>query len=202
MNKTHLLLAFSGWLAFFYLAFCSSTGVSVDVTLDEGMRTADAAPGNGGAEGALRVVDAEGRLVGALVSRTHAHYDGSELFDAVQVYNPVRGLFFGIRMSNAEVLLPAKVLFTKGNCTGEASIRATCSDCVSGYGLAFAHNGTWYRIEGGAKRVQFGYSSYLPPEPGSPCAGHGMSTSYGYPVEKISPAESLGEFTPPLEFAW
>lgn len=203
MKRTHLLLAFSGWLAFFFLAFCTSTGVSVDVTLgDRGFAAVDAAEGNGGVTGTPRVVDAEGRLVGALVSRTHLHYDGSELYDAVQVYNPGTGLFFTIRMSNSEVLLPAKVLFSKGNCNGEAAIRATCPDCVSGYDLAFARKGAWYRIEGGTERVQFGYSSYLPPEPGSACAGHGMSTSYGYPVVKLDASESPGDFSPPLRFAW
>ncbi len=203
MKRTHLLMAFSGWLAFFFLAFCTSAGVSVDVTVGEGgVATADAAEADPGADGTLRVVDADGRLVGALVSRTHLHYDGSELYDAVQVYNPASGLFFSIRMSNSEVLLPAKVLFTKGNCNGEAAIRATCPDCVSGYDLGFARKGTWYRIEGGAERVQVGYSSYLPPEPGSICAGHGMSTSYGYPVTKLDASESPGEFTPPLKFAW
>ncbi len=213
MTRWQVLWLFSGWVAFFFLAFCSplsspsqdaplpqadSAGPIPDALAASDDRPEPEPAGNG----TLRVVDAQGTLVGVLVSRTHRLLEGSELYDAVTVFHPPTGLFFSIRMADASVLLPAKVLFSAGNCTGKAAIRASCTDCLSGYDLAFYYNNAWYQIAGGEPRVQFSYSSYVPEEPGATCAGHGNSSTYAFPVDPLGPGQTPGLFVPPLRFAW
>jgi hypothetical protein len=212
MKKKLLVPAAVGWLAFFWLAYCGSPGLRVDVSFEpDNVPGAEAAPDdNAGAEvaepigqGKLYVVDDTGRLVGALVHRTHRLLDHSELFDAVMVYNPQYGLFFSVRMSSAEVLLPAKLFFTGGNCTGSAAVRANCPDCVSGYDLAFSYLGSWYRVPGGEERSQFKYTSYVADDDLEyQCTAHGNSSTYVYPLDTLGPGENPGAFVPPLRFVW
>jgi hypothetical protein len=213
MTRWQVLALSSGWVAFFFLAFCTPVSTPSG---EDALQTGDVAgpipdaraasdrrpePEPAGT-GTLRVVDDNGTLVGVLVSRTHRLLENSELYDAVTVFHPPTGLFFSIRMSDASVLLPAKVLFASGNCTGKAAIRAACTDCVSGYDLAFYYNNAWYRVAGGASRVQFNYSSYVPEEPGAACAGHGNSNTQAFPVDPLGPGETPGLFVPPLRFAF
>jgi len=213
MKRWQILWLFSGWVAFFFLAFCSpisppSDDAAPTAEIDAGPIPDALAASDGRADpepagnGTLRVVDDNGTLVGVLVSRTHRLLEGSELYDAVTVFHPPTGLFFSTRMADASVLLPAKVLFAAGNCTGKAAVRAACGDCLSGYDLAFFYNKTWYRVAGGVPRTQFSYSSYVPEEPGAVCAGHGNSNTYAFPVDPLGPGKTPGLFVPPLRFAW
>ncbi|MBM4353649.1 MAG: hypothetical protein FJ109_07590 [Deltaproteobacteria bacterium] len=215
MKRWQVLCLFSGWFFFFFLAFCNPLSVPSG-DLDEARGRGDSAgpipdalaadgtpaPPEPAGSGTLRVVDNDGKLVGVLVSRSHRLLEDSELYDAVTVFHPPTGLFFTIRMADASVLLPAKVLFSAGNCTGKAAIRASCADCVSGYDMGFFYNKQWYRVQGGVLRDQFSYSSYVPEEPGAICAGHGNSNTYAFPVDPLGPGETPGLFVPPLRFAW
>jgi hypothetical protein len=198
-----------GWLGLFVLAYCGSPGVEVDIRFtDDHLELANAdeqEPGNPSepvGSGQLSVVDAEGRLVGIVVARTHRLLDHNELFDAVQVFHPEFELFFTIRMATAEVLRPGKVFFASGNCSGTAAIRALCPDCRSGYQLAFPYHGIWYEVTGGDERIQFQYSSYVAEEPDSQCTGHGNSSTFVYPLTKMDPMKTPGAFQAPLKFVW
>jgi len=208
MTRKCFWVGLAGWMAFLGAVFCSTPGLDVEVRWTgedrDGARAAAAreGPAEPLEQGRLAVVDANGTLVGLLLSRTHRLFEHNELFDAVTVYNPKYGLFFSIQMQSALVLRPAKVFFAAGNCTGTAAIRATCPDCVSGYGLAFSYNGQWYRVGGGKGRSQFSYSSYIAEETDAVCTGHGHSSTYVYPLDPLGPTEGLPIFEPPLRFVW
>jgi len=213
MKKKSLpLLAAAGWMAFFWLAYCGSPGVRVDVSFEpdrivEAQASPDG-PGNPPAalpvgKGTLYVADAVGKVAGVLVHRSHRMQDNNELFDAVMVYNPTHHLFFSLRMTTAEVLLPGKVFFTGSNCTGSAAVRANCPTCLSGYDLAFSYNGNWYRVPGGEERSQFKYTSYVADDDLEyQCTAHGNSSTHVYPLDPLGPGENPGPFTPPLRFVW
>lgn len=208
MAGRHVVLLISGWVAFFYLALCSSP-VSKDVLEPaDRVNIGEALAKDGqvfwpeAPMGALSVVDAAGRLVGILVARTHPQRGDSDLYDAVQVYNPEYRLFFGIHMSSGKVLLPAKIMFGQGSCSGKVGVRATCPECLSGYDLGFSWGNTWYRMEGGVERESFTYSAYVPPESDGKCTGHGMSSTYAYPAQAVDPLESPPAFSGPLQFVW
>lgn len=209
MRKWHTALMSLAMLAAIYLAFCGEPVVTVEVRFaDDGVAPVDAAEGDAGPDvqpldgGRLYVVDHEGKLVGTVISRAHRLAEYNELYDAVTVYNPSYGLFFSIKMTNAKVLRPAKALFANANCTGTASVRATCPDCLSGYDLGFEHGGVWYRIPGGQERVQVSYTSYIADEPDAICTAHGNSSTWVYKAVEISPPETPGQFVPPLRFVW
>jgi hypothetical protein len=211
MTRRMTLVAAAGWLAFFVLAYCGGNGLEVDVRWSgDGEGISDAAAGEDGVEGGveplpagrLSVVDADGRLVGLLVSRTHRLLEHNELFDGIQVYHPGHGLFFGIRMTDAQVLLPGKLFFSGGGCSGTAAVRALCPQCPSGFDLAFSYKGTWYRVPGGVERKSFNYSSYVADDLDSQCTGHGASSTHVYPLDTLPPGQHPESFTPPLRFHW
>jgi len=209
MKKWHIGIGIAGLVAAFYLAFCAESMVTVEVNWEgDSVKRAEASPEDetgpdepvGG--GKLYVADQEGRMVGVVLSRAHRLMDDNELYDAVSVYNPKVGLFFSIKMTNAQVLLPAKVLYANANCTGTASVRATEPEAQSGYDLAFSYNGQWHRIPGGQNRKQINYTSYVADELDAQCTAHGQSSTWAFATEPVGPFESPGEFVPPLRFVW
>ena len=211
MDRFKTAFMMVGWISFFYLAFCGADREppesdvpgemisKADASEPDGPDETDWSPSVSGGAG-VYVVDAVGKTAGLLISRTHTQFDGSELYDAVQVYNPEYGLFFSVSMNTAQVIRPAKIVFSKSNCTGSVGIRATCQDCTSGHDLAFEHNGSWYEVEGGVSREQKYYSSYLPEEAAGNCTAHGSSTTYVFPVKPLGPPQSPGSFAAPMEF--
>lgn len=210
MNKQAWALAAAGWAAALYLAYCGNDqGPQTDaMAVTDAVADEWQAPPAGVHAGTLWVVDATGAPVGVAYSRRHPMLEESELYDAVSLYSPHTGLFFSVRMSNGEVLRPAKVFFSDSSCSGTAGIRTNCSscadceDCVSGFGTAFKSGSRWYRVKGGQPKTGFTYTTYLPEALGEPCTSHGSSDTFVFPAELLSEEEAPPAWTAPLAFRW
>ncbi|MBM4342671.1 MAG: hypothetical protein FJ100_04780 [Deltaproteobacteria bacterium] len=154
--------------------------------------------------GGLWVVDAGGKPVGALVQRGHSALSVGGAVDLLRdgavVYSPQFGVFFGVQMSTGKVVHPRLGV---ADTTCDAPVTAgyyTEGDAISGQGLAFVYNGTWYRIED-YKPLQLVTCGGTVPE-GAPgkCAPHNGSCR-GFPVKQMAVAPPL-QFAAPLQFAW
>ncbi len=204
MKRREIYLALSGWIAVALLAFCTSIG---DNALPDGATVADAIADEDATDptaslAGLWVVDADGKAVGTVVSRTHPLKENSELLDAVMVYNPTYRIFFTVEMNSGDVILPAKVFYPNGNCSGEPAIKGICPDCLSGSELGVRVLGRWYQVTGGVEREPFHYSSYFTEGSQGNCVGHGGSDTYVYPLTELPEGGAPGEFNPPLRFSY
>src|SRR5690606_9164289 len=111
----------------------------------------DTGPGATPSSGALWVEDADGVPVGVLVRRGGDDaIAGRAVYDAVMVFHPDSGLFFEATMADGVVRQPAATFFTGASCDTPVGVGSGgCAECRSGYGLAFRHDGAWWRVIGG-----------------------------------------------------
>ncbi len=161
-------------------------------------------PGVGGAFGGLWVRDANGAPVGVLVQRGHASLSlGGAidvLRDGVIVYSPQFAVFFGVQMSSGIVINPRLGVVDTGCAEPITAGYYTDGDAISGQGMAFVYNSSWYRIAE-YKPLQLVTCGGTVPDGVSPkCSPHNGSCR-GFPVTKMLTSLPL-QFVAPLQFAW
>lgn len=157
-----------------------------------------------GGEGGVWVVDAGGVAVGALVRRGGDDgRTGRALYDLVTVYEPSSGLFFDITMADGLVRYPAMTYFRDAHCQAPVGVAAgTCATCVAGFGIGLLHEGSWWRVVGGAPVGQIAMGSTRGPGISEACVAHGTASAKGYPIEPVEGPTPPTHFTPPLRFEW
>ena len=150
----------------------------------------------------LWVIDAQDQLVGRLVRRgSDDSRARSALYDRVQVYHPPSGLFFDVTMSDAQVRVPAKVYFKGASCAEPLGVAVgACSECRSGYGVAFLHDQTWYQVRGGQLAQVTPNDASLDMGVSATCVPHSSSSTRAFQVEEVVAAAPPGRFFPPLRF--
>ncbi len=161
-------------------------------------------PGAGGLGGAVFVVDASGKDVGALVRRgSDDSAAGRAIYDIVTVFHPPSGLFFDITMTEATPLLPATTFFSGTGCATPVGMSAGgCPTCRAGHGIGFLHEGVWWRVVSGAAREQIANAATRSATAGAACVPHSSSNSQAFPVETVPGATPPASFAAPLHFVW
>lgn len=157
--------------------------------------------GNPNASG-IWVQDADGNPVGLLVRRGSDDQIASRtIYDIVTVFHPQSGLFFEITMSDAVVRYPQNTFFRGFDCQEPIGIGiGSCTDCKSGFGTAFLHNGKWYKVRGGVTWDTMGPDALFKGGMNADCIAHGTSNAKGYPVVQVETNAPPTSFTAPLEF--
>lgn len=166
----------------------------------------DAATGAPG--GGLRVLSADGALVGVLIGRGHpfqatagaAAGATDVLRDSVMVYHPGARLFFGVAMASGAVLSPRLGIADNECKTPVVAGYYTDGPEISGYDMAFVWAGAWWRIRGGEPLQLVGCAGMATGGANAKCVPHSGSCR-GFPVEKIGQALPTS-FAAPLRFDW
>ncbi len=166
--------------------------------------TLDGGAGPSPAGGALWVEDADGVTAGVLVRRGGDDAAaGRVIYDLVTVFHPDSGLFFDLTMADGVVRYPATTFFNGSGCGQPVGVTAGgCSECRSAFGLAFLHDGAWWRVEGGATSQQRANGSSRGPGVASPCVAHGSANTKVFPVEAVTGPAPPTTFAAPLRFSW
>lgn len=171
---------------------------------DEGRVSETWRPGAGGLGGAVFVVDASGKEVGALMRRgSDDSTTGRAIYDTVTVFHPGSGLFFDITMTDATPLLPATTFFSSAGCGTPVGVSAGgCATCRAGHGIGFLHQGSWWRVISGAAREQVPNAATRPANADGACVPHSASGSPAFPVELVPGPTPPTSFAAPLHFEW
>ncbi len=176
----------------------------------DGVGAGDAAgAGNGASAGGLRVVAADGTLVGVLVSRGHPHQGastapagtgGDVLRDGVLVYHPGAHLFFGVGMASGKVISP-RLGIAEGDCL-KPLVGGYYADGpeISGFDYAFVWKGNWWKVRGGEKLALVGCAGVGTGGETPTCVPH-TGSCRGFPVDAIQPSLPAS-FVAPLHFDW
>ena len=188
------------------------TTASVDDSSDDSQR--GRVPDGVGAEtgaatGGLRIVAADGSLVGVLVSRGHPHQgastapagnSGDVLRDGVLVYHPGARLFFGVGMASGKVISP-RIGIAEWDCQ-KPLVGGYYADGpeISGFDYAFVWKGAWWKVRGGEKLALVGCAGVGTGGETPTCVPH-TGSCRGFPVDAISPALPAS-FAAPLRFDW
>lgn len=164
---------------------------------------------SGAGVGGLRVVAADGTLVGVLVSRGHPHQGastapagngGDVLRDGVLVYHPTARLFFGVGMASGKVISP-RLGIAESDCL-KPLVGGYYADGpeISGFDYAFVWKGNWWKVRGGEKLALVGCAGVGTGGETPQCVPH-TGSCRGFPVDAIS-SSLPPSFMPPLHFDW